>query len=330
MFDINARGYVHPVALSYITRDPDKIVIRFEELMERFNEVSIRMKKGNYSNFTLDLKCRLLDLEYTQSNTNLQQQKPALSMQAIQQAITATKLMIDTLESSTSQINNMTSTPDSDTTVLPPPPPPKEDPKHDKNPIPLRKSLSKKLLNMKKALTEDEDDHDSTSIKNQFSIDPPKDYKPKCIDTLYPVPHFERKLRSLAQLCQEPEEEPDQVARNNRPTLTHKTAAMIPLVFSMIEPSTTPVMSTSSLAAATDTITPTTVSNGRPSFAAAITHDMYAEAIKSIQDMTHYLGKSSVVLDVDEEERLFVDPVTSALTIGRTFMLNMDNPQPRE
>jgi hypothetical protein len=327
LFDINARGYVHPVALSYITRDPDKIIIRFEELMERFNEVSIRMKKGNYSNFTLDLKCRLLDLEYTQSNTNLQQQKPALSIQAIQQAITATKLMIDTLESSTSQINVMTTTTAATTTTTATTstaPPPEEESK----PIPLRKSLSKKLLNMKKTSTEDQ--QNAPSVRNQFSIDPPKDYKPKCIDTLYPVPHFERKLRSLAQLCQEPEEESDQSDHHHRPSLTHKTAAMIPLVFSMIEPSTTPVMSTSSSAATTDTITPATVSNGRPSFAAAITHDMYAEAIKAIQDMTHHLGKSSVVLDIDEEEQLFVDPIESALTIGRTFMLNMDNPQPRE
>lgn len=328
MFDINARGYVHPVALSYITRDPHKIVIRFEELMERFNEVSVRMKKGNYSNFTLDLKCRLLDLEYTQSiltNVDIQQQKSGLSIQTIQQAITATKLMIDTLESSASQINNMTSKSDS-APILPP----EEEPKLDKNPTPLRKSLSKRLLNMKNALAEDDDDSDSAIVKNQFSIDPPKDYKPKCIDTLYPVPHFERKLRSLAQLCQEPEEDSDEVAYNNHPSLTQKTAAMIPLVFSMIESSITPIMSASSSAATNDTVTPSNAVIGRPSFATTITHDMYAEAIKSLQDMTHYLGKSSVVLDVDEEERLFLDPISSALTIGRTFMFNMNNPQPRE
>ncbi|KAI9496964.1 hypothetical protein BDB00DRAFT_47792 [Zychaea mexicana] len=40
LFDINARGYVHPVALSYITCDPEKIVWRFEDFSERFNEVN--------------------------------------------------------------------------------------------------------------------------------------------------------------------------------------------------------------------------------------------------------------------------------------------------
>jgi len=283
------------------------------------------MKKGNYSNFTLDLKCRLLDLEYTQStqafsanttnscNNQPQQQKPVLSMQAIQQAITATKLMIDTLESSTSQINNMTSN---------------------------HATEAADTMHRKRKKTSKQEDELKQVAKEQHSIDPPKDYKPKCIDTLYPVAHFERKLRSLAQLCQEPDEldgkqdtEQSGNSQSNshikRPSITQKTAAMIPLVFSMIEPSSTPSMSVSSSSATTTTITSVSQLQ-RPTFANAITHDMYAEAIKYIQDMTHCLGKSSVVLDVNEEEELFLDPKSSALTFGRTFMLNMDNPQPRE
>ncbi|KAG2202281.1 hypothetical protein INT47_010729, partial [Mucor saturninus] len=240
LFDINARGYVHPVALSYITRDPDKIVIRFRELMERFNLVSVKMKKGNYSNFTLDLQYRLLDLEYTERI-----QTSGLSLHAIKGATTATKLMIDTLESSLSQMNN-----------------------HGK-------SMMKPVV-----------EHTTTV---------PKGYQPKCIDTLYPVPHFERKLRSLAQLCQEPDDQ--------------KINHVIPLVFSILE-------------------SPSTCFEKQA--VATMNHDMYAEAIVSIQEMTAYLGKSSVVLDVNEEEDLFVRPVSSALTFGRTFMLNMENPQPRE
>ncbi|KAI9269641.1 hypothetical protein EDC94DRAFT_599500 [Helicostylum pulchrum] len=254
LFDINARGYVHPVALSYIARDPDKIVIRFEELMERFNQVSVKMKKGNYSNFTLDLKCRLIDLEFTESAVS-QQIKPTLSLQAIKQAITATKLMIDTLESSITQMNNTS------------------------------------LKGSKPTLSS------YTTV--------PKDYQPKCIDTLYPVPHFERKLRSLAQLCQEPDEE-------TQSSLAQKTASMIPLL-SIIESQQQQQQT-----------------EERSTFSNAITHDMYSEAIKSIQDMASYLGKSSMVLDVDDEEELFMNPISSALTFGRTFMLNMDNPQPRE
>ncbi|KAI7892846.1 uncharacterized protein EV154DRAFT_503742 [Mucor mucedo] len=243
LFDINARGYVHPVALSYITRDPDKIVIRFRELMERFNLVSLKMKKGNYSNFTLDLQYRLLDLEYTERI-----QTSGLSLHAIKGATTATKLMIDTLESSLSQMNN-----------------------HHHG----------KTIMMKPVV-----EH-TTTVKG---------YQPKCIETLYPVPHFERKLRSLAQLCQEPADD-------------EKMNHVVPLVFSILESSS--------------------IISEKPAVA-TMNHDMYAEAIVSIQEMTAYLGKSSVVLDVNEEEDLFVRPVSSALTFGRTFMLNMENPQPRE
>lgn len=228
--------------------------------MERFNQVSVKMKKGNYSNFILDLKCRLLDLEFTDS-TMSSQSKPVLSKQAIKQAITATKLMIDTLESCISQMNNI-----------------------------RKPSIAKVAPNTHKV---------------EHVVAPPKDYKPKCIDTLYPVPHFERKLRSLAQLCQEPNEDV------KSPDLL-QTATVIPLVLSIIEPQQQQQ------------------TEERPTFVNAIAHDMYAEAIQCIQDMTRYLGKSSVVLDVDEEESMFVDPVSSALTFGRTFMLNMDNPQPRE
>ena len=59
------------------------------------------MKKGNFSNFALDLKCRLMDLEYTQQQVlhDDSKKKCSISVEAMQQAITVTKLMIDTVES---------------------------------------------------------------------------------------------------------------------------------------------------------------------------------------------------------------------------------------
>ncbi|ORE14923.1 hypothetical protein BCV71DRAFT_228995 [Rhizopus microsporus] len=219
LFDIHARGYVHPVALSYITRDSSKMMLKFEDLMDRFSRASSHLKRGNYANFMLDLKCRLLDLEYTKLATK------HLSKEAIDQAATVIKYIIDTLEGSYS------------------------------------------------------------------AIEPPDDYKPVCIDTLYPVPNFERKLRSLAQLCRQ----------SNK---------VIPLVYSMMEPSSSPPQE-------------------RLTFSSSVMHDMYDEAIQYIQETTRYIGQSSIVLDLEEEES-FVEPVSSVLTIGRTFMLNLENPQPRE
>ncbi|KAI9469866.1 MAG: hypothetical protein EXX96DRAFT_623462 [Benjaminiella poitrasii] len=335
LFDINARGYVHPVALSYITRDPDKIINRFDELMHKFNEVSTRMKKGNYSNFILDLKYRLLDLEHTQSvlmNPNQQcspsRQKPALSLKAIQQAIIATKFMIDTLESSKSQISNSTDSVDVDEGTL-----------HQR---------------IEPTTTENDQGNE---IENTTSISPytihsdllKDDYQPKVIDTLSPVAHFERKLRSLAQLCQEPNDEQQLETSHtenlntndmNYPiqsSLAQKTAAMIPLVFSMIGSPTPATLASKPLSSTNENSSTSTndknlegAQRRHSTLANTIKRDMYAEVIDYIQDTIRYLGKSSVILDVDDEESLFIEPVSSALTIGRTFMLNMNNPQPRE
>lgn len=63
------------------------------------------MKKGNFSNFAFDLKCRLVDLEHTQSVLK-SKPNPDISSDAMQQAITVTRLMIDTVESYVIQLLN--------------------------------------------------------------------------------------------------------------------------------------------------------------------------------------------------------------------------------
>ena len=60
------------------------------------------MKKGNFSNFAMDLKCRLMDLEYTQKRVishDEEKQQCNISMEAMEQAITVTRLMVDSVES---------------------------------------------------------------------------------------------------------------------------------------------------------------------------------------------------------------------------------------
>lgn len=107
------------------------MLTRFEDFSERFDEVckenfrnsllllllsnpsSINshdqvarlMKKGNFSNFAFDLKCRLVDLEHTQSVLK-SKPNPDISLDAMQQAITVTRLMIDTVESYVIQLLN--------------------------------------------------------------------------------------------------------------------------------------------------------------------------------------------------------------------------------
>jgi len=39
LYDINARGFVRPVCISFISSDPDKIMPHFEDLTREFNKV---------------------------------------------------------------------------------------------------------------------------------------------------------------------------------------------------------------------------------------------------------------------------------------------------
>ncbi|KAI9013389.1 hypothetical protein CLU79DRAFT_769125 [Phycomyces nitens] len=313
LFDIHARGYVHPVALSYISRDPDKIVLRFEEFMDRFNEVSRLMKIGNFSNFALDLKHRFLDLEHTKQTLEKdcsqasgplnEPHKPScLSIKAVQQAITSTRLMMDTVESYAAQLAR--------------------DDAEQNQEVSLAQSAETQLsLKATDSLASDVEIEDvetngvdakrSSRAESYFSETDTEteNYEPRCIDTLYPVPHFERKLRSLAQLCQEPDltSQPRQKGKKKH-SLPQTT--VIPLV-SII----TPQFKTSS--------------KQQRSFASAIAHDMYSEAIAYTTAIVSDMGRSSVVLDVEEEEADCMDPLQSAISVGRLFVLNLDNPSPR-
>ncbi|KAI9262754.1 hypothetical protein BY458DRAFT_540765 [Sporodiniella umbellata] len=206
LFDIHARGYVHPVSLSYITQNASRMMIQLDSLMSQFHLLSLHLKRGNYANFMLDLKCRLLDLDYTRT-------QKILPAEAIEQAETLTRFILETLE-----------------TTLP-------------------------------------------------TVDSPPDYKPTCIDTLYPMPQMEKKLRSLAQLCQKPSE-------------------VIPLAYSIMAPQ---------------------VSQPRHTFSNSVMEDVYQQMIEDLKEMTHSLSH-----DYWSES---IEPTSSSITIGRTFMLDFDYAQ---
>lgn len=68
----------------------------------------------------------------------------------------------------------------------------------------------------------------------------------------------------------------------------------------------------------------------KPTFASTITHDMYAEAIRSMMEMTQDLGCSSEMLDLVEDEAAYLQPYTGTLSVGGAFIMNMRNPQPKQ
>ncbi|GJJ76392.1 hypothetical protein EMPS_08751 [Entomortierella parvispora] len=65
LFDINARGFVRPFSVSYITRDPHKIMMNYEALRQKFGKAILHFKTGNYTLFRQDLTKKLRDLNYT-------------------------------------------------------------------------------------------------------------------------------------------------------------------------------------------------------------------------------------------------------------------------
>ncbi|KAI9319769.1 hypothetical protein BX666DRAFT_1916064 [Dichotomocladium elegans] len=324
LFDVNARGYVHPVALSYISNDADKTLCRFETYTERFNEVARYMKKGNFSNFAYDLKCRIMDLEYTQSVLR-NMPNPDISLDALQQAITTTHLMIDTVESYVAQLLHEPTSPSikngddsNDYYYLS-----RKSSEGYGSIGPSTPNSVQDILTKEDIYLAQQDGSSHTTSTNlqplailaqnhedlsKCLLGPGSDYQPRFIETLHPVAHFERKLRSLAQLCQGPHQRCNTESSVSQPSFTR--TAVIPLV-SAISPKMT-------YAAA------------NPTLASTITHDMYAEAIRSMMDMVKALGWSSEVLDLVEEEAMFLQPSASVLMVGGSFIMNMKNPHARQ
>ncbi|KAI7850299.1 hypothetical protein BDC45DRAFT_518504 [Circinella umbellata] len=346
LFDINARGYVHPVALSYITCDPEKIVWRFEDFSERFNEVSRLMKKGNFSNFAMDLKCRLMDLEYTQKRVlshDEEKQQCHISVEAMEQAITVTRLMIDSVESyliqlihesthellsdyysTTTTSGTASSRKTSDgflTTTATPVTPTSVSLPEISNDNTIRQQQqgngSPLVFPLLALIPQSHED------QNLFE-EPGSDYEPKFVDTLHPVSHFERKLRSLAQLCQEPKQQ-----HHCKTTITkrinHLPTTVIPLV-STIEPPRTTILNENNNNNNDDNQSELK----SRFFANTMNEDMYSEAIKSMTEMTHDFGFSSEILDLIEDEEMYLQPPSGVLLMGGTFITNMKNPSPRK
>lgn len=65
LYDLEARGFVRPFCLAYISYDKLKPVIYFEQIRQKFNEITNLFKKSNYNLFKLEIEQQLADLKYT-------------------------------------------------------------------------------------------------------------------------------------------------------------------------------------------------------------------------------------------------------------------------
>ncbi|KAG2381588.1 hypothetical protein C9374_005972 [Naegleria lovaniensis] len=76
LHDINARGYVRPLVICYVTNDKDKIMHHFEYLVNAFTQVSHTLKYGNNCKFLSDIQQQLYGIQKIEkrfsSSENLQ------------------------------------------------------------------------------------------------------------------------------------------------------------------------------------------------------------------------------------------------------------------
>ncbi|XP_053299029.1 guanine nucleotide exchange protein smcr8a [Pleuronectes platessa] len=67
LYDLEARGFVRPFCMAYVSADERKIMLQFQEMSLRFLQASECLKAGNRRAFAKELQRKLQDLEYTHS-----------------------------------------------------------------------------------------------------------------------------------------------------------------------------------------------------------------------------------------------------------------------
>ncbi|XP_060116669.1 guanine nucleotide exchange protein SMCR8 [Heteronotia binoei] len=93
LYDLEARGFVRPFCMAYISADEHKIMQMFQELSMEFSKASECLKTGNRKAFANELEKKLKDLNYTRTvlhnETEIQKknnEKGYYSTQAIEKA----------------------------------------------------------------------------------------------------------------------------------------------------------------------------------------------------------------------------------------------------
>ncbi|KAH3729469.1 guanine nucleotide exchange protein smcr8a-like isoform X2 [Dreissena polymorpha] len=80
--DIQARGYVRPFCMTYVTADPLKIMKCYGEISSQMKQVARLMKYGNRLVFMRDLEKYLEDLSYTKAHLLISQSRSQMTSQA--------------------------------------------------------------------------------------------------------------------------------------------------------------------------------------------------------------------------------------------------------
>ncbi len=65
LYDIEARGFVRPFCLAYVSYDATKPVVFFEKIRDKFSEITDLLKRSNLNLFKRELDQRCVDLKFT-------------------------------------------------------------------------------------------------------------------------------------------------------------------------------------------------------------------------------------------------------------------------
>ncbi|OCT64462.1 guanine nucleotide exchange protein SMCR8 [Xenopus laevis] len=79
LYDLEARGFVRPFCMAYISMDEEKIMRQYMELSSDFSKASDCLKTGNRKAFANELEKKLRDLDYTRTvlQTEMEEQMKA-------------------------------------------------------------------------------------------------------------------------------------------------------------------------------------------------------------------------------------------------------------
>ncbi|XP_048848092.1 guanine nucleotide exchange protein smcr8a [Brienomyrus brachyistius] len=91
LYDLEARGFVRPFCMAYISSDEKKIMQQLQELSSEFSKASESLKAGNRKAFADELEKKLKDLEYTRAVLHKEAERQKMndgcySTQAIEKA----------------------------------------------------------------------------------------------------------------------------------------------------------------------------------------------------------------------------------------------------
>jgi hypothetical protein len=118
LLDVDARGYVRPICISYLTRERPKIMRHFADLSSEFALAAETLKRANYQLFRVDVERRIADLMHTRAHLDSAQTESLLTIDEQLAELTGVRdRLADVLTGSDERVNDAAAARAADATV---------------------------------------------------------------------------------------------------------------------------------------------------------------------------------------------------------------------